>query len=282
MNETEGGGRAEQLLSHGFFPDGTELQERVLRTRADILIGDRCQIQYGLHGENIAICEFCRVKGPIRAEGDLRIDNFTEVEGDVIVEQDAYLGEGVKIRGRLTVLGDMDIGDNVQIEKGFEAKGWIVIRNPLPVIVYLFLYLMALLHLEREEELEKFFRALEEEGDRAPLILPPRTTLTPEGLELPSPFSAGSGCRLHGLIRADGVEIGEKTVHFGSIRSSNHVRIGAGTEVHGEVASPGRIEIGKGAHVMGNVTGAMLELHEDARVDGLIRAGEWVRIRREE
>ncbi len=97
--------------------------------------------------------------------GDVRIDNFCEIHGgDVYTTADAYLGEGgVKIKGRLIVNGgDLDIGgDNVQIEKGgFEAKGWISIRNPLPVLTYLVLYLVTLLGIEKEEEISEIMQKL--------------------------------------------------------------------------------------------------------------------------
>ncbi|MDH7593791.1 MAG: acyltransferase [Methanomicrobiales archaeon] len=276
-------GSREGLLSRCILPDLTQIQERMIVADADIIVGDRCRIGYGLHGENIAICDFCEIEGIVRAEGDLRIDNFSEVRGDVIVEGDAFLGEGVKIKGKLTVLGDMDIGDNVQIERGFEAKGWIVIRNPIPVIVYILLYLFTLLHMEREEEVERLLKELSgEEGQNIPLVLPPKTLLADDGIVTQQSFTAGSSCRLHGMIKAREIEIGEKTVHFGSLNSDGVVRIGPDVVVHGEIVSEGSVEIGAGAHIMGNIRAAVLELHEGARVDGLIMAREGLRIRRED
>jgi len=55
------------------------------------------------------------------------------------VGEDAYLGERVTVTGRLMVSGDLDIGDDVTIEEGFEANGWIVIRNPVPTLVFYFI-----------------------------------------------------------------------------------------------------------------------------------------------
>jgi predicted acyltransferase (DUF342 family) len=136
------------------LPDHTELQERTLKTDQDIVIGDRCQIDYGLSGKDVVICEFSKINGNINANGDVRIDNWCEIAGDVVADEDAYLGEGVRIKGKLVVHGDLDIGDNVQIERGFEAKGWISIRNPMPVIVYIMMYLVALLGIEKEDELD--------------------------------------------------------------------------------------------------------------------------------
>ena len=151
MDET-----APALLERCTIPDSTELQEHTLSTDRAILVGDRCRIDYGLAGAEVVVAEFCRVNGSVSAAGDVRIGSWTEVGGDVRTEEDAYLGEGVRIAGRLSVAGDLDIGDNVKIEQGFEARGWIQIRNPLPVIVYLMLYLMAMLRFEHEDEVERF------------------------------------------------------------------------------------------------------------------------------
>lgn len=272
------------LLSRGFFPDHTQLQERILVTPADVIVGDRCWIDFGLNGEDVAICEFSTVKGDITAHGDLRIDNFCEIIGDVTAEQDAYLGEGVKIRGKLTVLGDMDIGDNVQLNQGFEARGWISIRNPMPVILYIFLYLMALLHLEREEEVEKFLSQItaEEVDPSTPLLIPPRSVFNIGAISIPAPLSIGAHSRFHGTISAESIDVGEYTSIFGSLRAAGSIKIGGNTEVHGEVVSGERVSIDHGALVLGNVFAPTLEMEEDARVEGLIRAPEGLRIRRKE
>lgn len=271
-----------ELFSRGFFPDHTQLQERILVTPADMIVGDRCRIDFGLSGEDIAICEFCLVTGDITAHGDLRIDNFCEIIGDVTAEQNAFLGEGVKIRGKLTVLGDMDIGDNVQLDQGFEARGWISIRNPMPVILYILLYLMALLHLEREEEVEKFLTHLTDEGANpaAPLLIPPRSVFTIEGISIPAPLTIGAHSRFHGTISAESIEVGGYTTIFGSLRSAGAIQIGGNTEVHGEVVSGERVVMDHGTSVLGNVFAPTLDMDEDVRVEGLIRAPEGLRIRR--
>ena len=144
-----------ELFKTCVLPNKTELQERNLKTKSDILVGDHCNIGYGLYGNDIAICELSTMHGDVVAEGDLRIDNFCEVHGTVICNGDAYLGEGVKIHGKLTVGGNLDIGDNVTIDKEFKALGDIAIRNPMPVVLYLLLYVMTMLHLEGEESTKK-------------------------------------------------------------------------------------------------------------------------------
>lgn len=268
------------LLSRGFFPDHTELQEHTLVTVGDIVVGDRCQIEYGLTGESVAVCEFSRVNGSLTAHGELRVDNFCQIQGDVTAEENAFLGEGVHIRGKLTVHGDMDIGDNVQIDRGFEAKGWIVIRNPMPVIVYLLLYLMALLKFEREDELQKFLNQIsgEDAEPETPLIIPPRSQLTMEGLTFQTPLTVGAHNRLYGTVRAESIEIGEHTTVFGSLRSPGTVKVSENAVIHGEIVSGETVHVARGATILGNVFAPTLELHEDARVEGLIKAPEGLRI----
>lgn len=270
-------------LDRCLIPDRTELQEHMLVTDRAILVGDRSRIDYGLSGAEIVIAEFCRINGTVTATGDIRIDHWTEVAGNVTTGEDAYLGEGVKIAGRLSVAGDLDIGDNVQIAQGFEARGWIQIRNPLPVFIYLMLYLMAVLRFEREDEVERFMAEVlgEEESVEQPLVLPTGAVLDMERLEVPGEMTIGSFCRLHGNVRAQSVEIGTATTLFGSVRASDRIAIGPGTVVHGTVACDGTIVVAAGARVLGDLDGRTIEIHERALVEGTMRAPGGLRIVRD-
>ncbi len=278
MDET-----APTLLDRCTIPDGTELQEHMLLTERAILIGDRSRIDYGLSGAEVVVAEFCRVNGTVTAAGDVRIGNWTEVAGDVRTDEDAYLGEGVRIAGRLSVAGDLDIGDNVKIEQGFEARGWIQIRNPLPVIVYLMLYLMAMLRFEHEDEIERFMSKVLGEDEapfEQPLVVPPGAVFDMERLEVPGEMTIGSDCRLHGNVRGRTVEVGRNSTLFGSIRAADRIVIGPGSVVHGTVACGGAIEVAEGARVLGDLDGRTIEVHEHALVDGTMRAPDGLRILR--
>ena len=267
------------------LPDHTELQERTLKTGQDIVIGDRCRIDYGLSGNDVVVCEFSKINGSIVAGGDVRIDNWCEVGGDVIVEEDAYLGEGVKIQGKLVVKGDLDIGDNVQIERGFEAKGWISIRNPMPVIIYIMMYLVAVLGIEKQEDLDAVLQKLfgdEEARTETPLMIPTGAVLNMQTFSVPEKMTVGSGCRLHGNIRAASIAIREETTVFGSLHAREGANIARGSVVHGDVQSDGDVVIEQGVHILGNVSCRGLTLHEDARVDGVIRAPGGLKIERRE
>ncbi|MEA5037356.1 hypothetical protein SDC9_23533 [bioreactor metagenome] len=269
------------LFKTCYLPDKTELQERNLKTKHDILVGDHCDIGYGLYGDDIVISELSVMHGDIVAEGDLRIDNFCEVHGTVLCNGDAYLGEGVKIHGKLSVGGNLDIGDNVVIDKEFKAYGDIAIRNPMPVVLYLLLYVMTMLHLEGEEAAKKHVESLISEANAAPLVLPPRTTMDLRYFSVPTPMDVGSNCRLHGNIRAQSVKIRKDTTLFGSVQASQRVKLGPRTAIHGDVAAQ-NIRVERGADVLGDVAGKTVWLHEDARVSGVIKATDGLTIGRTE
>ena len=265
------------------LPDHTELQERTLKTGQDIVIGEKCRIDYGLYGNDVVVCEFSKINGDIVAGGDARIDNWCEVNGDVVVEEDAYLGEGVKIQGKLVVKGDLDIGDNVQIERGFEAKGWISIRNPMPVIIYIVMYLVAVLGIEKEEELSSVLEKLfgdDETPDETPLMIPAGAVVNMQTFSVPERMSVGTGCRLHGNIRAGSIGIREETTIFGSLHARESASIGRGSVIHGDVQSSGDVVVEQEVHILGSVSCQCLTLHEDARVDGIIRAPGGLKIER--
>ena len=270
-------------ISHCFLPDHTELQEHTLKTASDLVIGDRCQIDYGLEGADIVICEFCKINGNIISSGDVRIDNWCEVFGDVIADEDAYIGEGVKIHGKLIVRGDLDIGDNVTIEKGFEAKGWIVIRNPIPVIMYLLLYLITVLNLDRDDKVDEVLQELFGDDDMMkgnPLRIPPGSTLNMQVFSVPHSVEIGSECRLHGNIRSETIQVHEATTIFGSLRALKSIAVGSSTTIHGDISTDGSIQVEKEAHILGNASAGNLTMHEDARIDGLIKAPNGLKIQR--
>ncbi|MDD4127048.1 MAG: polymer-forming cytoskeletal protein [Methanomicrobium sp.] len=264
------------------IPEYTELQEHTLKTKRSIIIGDKSRIDYGLCGDEILISEFCQIKGNISAENDIRIDNWSEITGDVTAGGDAYIGEGVKIKGRLNILGDLDLGDNVVIDSGFEAKGWISIRNPLPVITYIMLYLITLLGLEKEEDINSFFQKLfsdDEDEKELPLIIPPNSILNMEVFSVQSVMRIGHNCRLHGNIHADSAVVEKENLIFGSLTAEKDIKICEGTTIHGAVNSgSGNIEVESGVHILGDVRCHTLSLDEESVMDGTIRAPGGVKI----
>jgi predicted acyltransferase (DUF342 family) len=269
--------------NHCLLPDGTELQEHSLKTNRNIVIGEFCQIDYGLRGADVYVGESSKIREYIWANGDARIGNWCEIGDEVVARGDAYIGEGVRNSGKLSVGGALDIGEKVDIKGGFAAKGNVEVRNPMPVFLFIIVYLMTLLRIENEKELDRILDHLlseEEEAPQMPLMIPARSKLNMKLFAVPSTMKIGRKCRLHGNIRAGSIEVQQDTVIFGSLRAKNRISIVAGVTVHGNVESGSTVYVKKGAHVLGNVIARSIVLHEDAKIDGTITAPHGMRIER--
>jgi predicted acyltransferase (DUF342 family) len=269
--------------NHCLLPDNTELQEHSIKTDRDIVIGEFCQIDYGLRGADVYVGESSKIREYVWANGDARIGNWCEIGNDVIAKEDAYIGEGVRINGRLEVHGALDIGEKVEIKEGFTAKGNIEVRNPMPVFLYIIIYLMTLLHIKNEKELDNILEGLlTEEGDKTeiPLMIPARSKLNMKIFSVPSTMKIGRKCRLHGNIRAGSIDVQQDTVIFGSLRAKNRISVVDGVTVHGNVESGSTVYVKKGAHILGDVIARSIVLHEDAKIDGTITAPHGMRIER--
>ena len=274
---------AKNWHNHCLLPDGTELQEHSIKTDRDIVIGEFCQIDYGLRGADVYVGESSKIREYVWANGDARIGNWCEIGNDVIAKKNAYIGEGVRINGKLEVNGALDIGEKVEIREGFEAKGTIEVRNPMPVFMFIIIYLMTLLRIENEKELDRILDGLlSEEEDKAeiPLMIPARSKLNMKVFAVPSTMKIGRKCRLHGNIRAGSIDVQQDTVIFGSLRAKNRISVVDGVTVHGNVESGSTVYVKKGAHILGDVIARSIVLHEDAKIDGTITAPHGMRIER--
>jgi predicted acyltransferase (DUF342 family) len=245
------------------------------------VVGEFCQIDYGLRGADVYVGESSKIREYVWASGDVRIGNWCEVGNDVIAKQDAYIGEGVKIAGKLEVNGTLDIGEKVEIGEGFEAKGNVEIRNPMPVFLFIIIYLMTLLRIENEKELDRIIDDLfseDQEKLEIPLMIPARSKLNLKLFVVPSTMKIGKGCRLHGNIRAGSIYVQENTVIFGSLRAKYRITVVDGVTVHGNVESGSTVYVKKGAHILGDVIAKSIVLHEEAKIDGTIEAPHGMQI----
>jgi predicted acyltransferase (DUF342 family) len=259
------------------IPDGTHVEEHDLVTEGDVIVGGQSTVEFGVRGNNVMAGERVRFGGHIEAESDCRLDMWCDVEDNVLVGENAYLGERVHVGGELKVAGDLDIGDDVDIEDGFEANGWIVIRNPMPTIVFLFVYLSQLLRIGEEEAAEEMLdQLMDEEGrEHEPAVIPRGARVSDDAWRVSTPARIGSDCRLHGNIRAESLVVGRDTEVFGSLRAKDGVTVGAGTQVTGNVTTRnGTVRIGPDTEVRGDVSGEYVEVHQDADIEGAIRARE--------
>jgi predicted acyltransferase (DUF342 family) len=266
------------------IPPGTTVEEHDLVTAGDVVVGGRSRVEFGVRGRNVLAGEGAEFGGDIEAEADCRLDMWSDVEGNVLVGRDAYLGERVHVGGQLMVSGDLDIGDDVEVEEGFEANGWIVIRNPMPTIVFLFVYLSQLLRVGEEETAERLVERIteEEDPDEEPLLIPRGTEIDDQTWRVSAPATIGEDCRLHGNVRAESIEVCPDNNVFGSLRARRDITVGEGTRIHGDVSTrSGEVRIAPGAEVLGDVACEDLSLHDDAAVDGSIRARGEMSIRKE-
>jgi len=256
------------------IPDGTHIKEHDLVTDGDVLVGGQSDVELGVRGASVVAGERVTFGGDIEADGDCRLDMWCDVDGNVLVGQDAYLGERVHITGQLIVSGDLDIGDDVDIERGFEANGWIVIRNPMPTIVFLFVYLSQLLRIGEEEAAEDIMsELLDDDHEHDPVMIPRSSSVSDDAWRVSTPASVGADCRLHGNVRAESITVGVDTEIFGSLRAREDIAISAETTIHGDVTTRnGTVRIAANTTVRGDVSADDVVLHDAAVVEGAIRA----------
>jgi len=258
------------------IPDGIHVEEHDLVTEGDVIIGSQSTVEFGVRAGNVIAGERVVFGGHIEAEGDCRLDMWCEVTDNVLVGEDAYLGERVQIGGGLRVAGDLDIGDDVDIEEGFDANGRIIIRDPMPTIVFLFMYLTQLLRIGEEEAAEQLVASMvDEESGQKPVLIPKGSRVSDDAWQVSTPGRIGDDCRLHGNIRAKSLVVGRENEIFGSLRAREGITVGARTEVTGNVTTrEGTVRIGPNAVIRGDVSGEFVEVHHDATVEGGIRATE--------
>jgi len=262
-------------------PDGTVVEEHDLVTDGDVVVGGQSAVEFGVRGRTVIGGERTRFGGDIEADGDCRLDVWCDVAGNVLAGEDAYIGERVHIDGKLMVSGDLDIGDDVEVEEGFDANGWIVIRNPVPTVVFLFIYLSQLLRLGEEEAAEDLIERVRRDPEAEPLVIPRSARVSDDAWRVSTPADVGSDCRLHGNLRAERISVGRDTEIFGSLRARGDVTLARGVDVHGDVTTrSGVVRIERGAHVRGDVACEELALDDDADIDGAIRARGEVSITR--
>jgi predicted acyltransferase (DUF342 family) len=262
-------------------PDGTTAEEHDIVTEGNVIVGGGSSVEFGVRGRNVMAGERASFGGDIEAEGDCRRDMWCDVDGNLLVGTDAYLGERVHVDGRLVVGGDLDIGDDVQIEEGFEANGWIEIRNPMPTVVFLVMYLSHILRLGETDAAEELVSEVFEDAkdDGEPLVIPRNSDVSDDAWRVSAPARIGDGCRLHGNVRAESITVGEETNLFGSLRARGDVSIGDGTKIHGDVTTRnGDVTLGEDVRILGDVSGSDLRLDRDAEIEGAIRSSGEMRL----
>ncbi len=257
------------------IPDNTRIEEHTIVIDGGVLIGGYSGIEYGIIAELIAAGEHVGISGEVSSRSDVRIDRWSEIHGTVHADGDVHIGEFTKIHGKLVVAGDLDIGDHVSIDDGFEAMGWITIKNPIPVIIFLYMYLSEMLRLGRVEEAEKALEGLFsddcDEIEIQMMVMPVKSEITLSMIVTDGPMIIGDNCRLQGNVRANSLSMGDGTTMFGGIKAGS-VTIGENNIVHGSVDSKGDVHIGEGSHILGDVRARAIKIHHSVVVGGTMDA----------
>jgi len=262
------------------IPDGTKFEEKTIVTKGDVVVGDRCLLNFGIKTDGrIFIGEHVIIDGGLDATNDIRVDIFSNVGGDVSSGGNVYFGEKCKIQGKLSLKGDLDVGDSVDIEKGFEAKGWINIRSPIPVVIYIFIYLMQLLKMGHSEEINRILEEIEEnEGDTIPisetfLFIPTNSIISVQKSKVDCNVQVGKKSRILGNFDVKGnMFIGENSEVHGTLKATGNVFCNKKTKIQGNIDSNGEVRIEEQTKVAGDIHAEKIYLSKDGTVNGMLFA----------
>ncbi|RLF64578.1 MAG: hypothetical protein DRN33_01820 [Thermoplasmata archaeon] len=261
------------------IPDNTKFDDKTIKVEGDVVVGNACNVDFNIESERVFAGERAKINGSIKTVGDVRIDLFSVINGDIFCGGNAYIADGTEINGKLSLKGDLDVGDNVEIRDGFEAKGWINIRSPIPMVIYVLLYLLELLKRGHSEEVERILQELESNQD----II----SISEKYFFLPNGSSIGNECTINGRLH-----IGKNCVVNGNHRVKGHIMVEEGSTIYGSLKASGNIILGKNVKVEGNVEGEMIkidmcdiagdvsgkkvEIFKNANVMGVVKAAEGI------
>lgn len=272
------------------MPDSTIFEEKTISSNADIIVSDRAIVEYGLiTNKRVFVGEKVRITGDLAAEDDIRIDMWSEIEGDIAGSKDISLGEKVRVLGKVSVGRDFDVGGDVTLEKGFEAKGWINIRNPLPLIIYVFMYVLELLKQGKSKEVEAILNELdtstvEEEFLVSDIFLfvPEGSVIAPQDVRVKGNCWVGDNCKIVGnhFVAGD-IKIGKNTTVYGAVRCGGDVKLGCNSVIQGDVECDGTLMLEDNGQILGDVVSSKVNLARNTIINGVIRAEDGVRFRTE-
>jgi predicted acyltransferase (DUF342 family) len=266
------------------LPKETKFEGNLILTNGDVIISDRSLIRFGIKTDGrIFIGEHVIIDGDIDSAKDIRIDTFSHIGGNVKSGGNVFLGEKVIIDGKLSLLGDLDVADSVSVNEGFEAKGWINIRSPIPMIIYIFIYLVQLLKMGHSEEIEKLLNEIEENnGETIPisnifLFIPTESIIGIQKSEIESNLKIGKKSILIGNFNVKGnIIIEDDSLIYGSIKNTNNLYCGKNVEIRGNINSNGDVRIDERSSISGDIKADKLFLSKNASINGTIKANQGI------
>jgi predicted acyltransferase (DUF342 family) len=264
------------------IPDNVKYEEHNIVTTGDVVIGDRAEFGLGVITDGrIFVGEKAKIAGSLTTVEDVRIDMWSEVNGDLKSDKSVYLADKVKVKGKLSVGKDLDISDSSEVEK-FEAKGWINVRSPISLFIYMYLYLLELMRQGKSQEVQTILNELDEEEEE--IVISEIFTFIPNDAEVSLQQTSvkghcrvGDNCRILGNYSVTGfMKIGNKTRFHGSIEAGKDVDIGSETEIVGSIVSKGKVTIEGKTHVHGDIKAKTVEMIKSSIVEGKIQAVDGV------
>lgn len=271
------------------LPPGSVFEERTLVSPGDLILGNHVKCGFGLRTEGrIFLGQGAEVQGDVTCAGDLRADTSTHLEGVVKIGASGYLGERCFVKGDLEVAGDLDVGDDVRVGGRLQTKGWVNKRDPVPLVLYLFIYLLELMRLGHSVEVEKILKEMEDGGDADVLVadvflfVPDGSTIGLTASDIHGHLEAGKDVRILGNLTVRGrAKLGPGVRVFGALRCDEGVEMQAGAEVQGDLVSGGEVLVGEGCTILGDLHGRSVVMFPSATVDGKVVAAEGVSFRTE-
>ncbi len=278
----------EKKINFAFnVPDRTVFENGIIHIPGTGIIGNHASVIPGIRAVSLIIGEGVSVSGIVETEEDLHADIWCRFRNDVTVRRNASLGEFTSVSGKIIVLGDLDIGKEVKLDGGFETHGWVVVRNPLPIMMYLFIYIRALMGIGKtSEEIDKALDDLFEddgnddeqieidlmdlEGSDEMFLLPIGSRISENAVSVPDEAVIGKNCIICSDLYASKIIVDEETEIDGYVRSGGDICLKENVTVLGDIRAAGRLLIGKGCRVTGDVTAKKVYLHESASVEGNI------------
>ena len=262
------------------IPDNTRFEETTILTNGDVVVGDRALLRFGIETNGrIFIGEHVIIDGGLKADNDIRVDNFSKIGGDVYSGGNVYFGERCRVDGRLSLKGDLDVGDSVEIKKGFEANGWINIRSPIPITIYIFIYLIQLLKMGHSEEIDRILAEIEEnDGETIPisetfLYIPNNSIIGVQKSKIDSNLRIGRKTRLLGNFEVKGnIFVDDNSEINGTLRASDKIFCGKNIVVRGNIDSKTVVNVEEKTIVEGDISGERVNLAANAVVKGKLYA----------
>jgi len=266
------------------IPDNTKFEEQTIVTKGDVVIGDRCLIQFGIKTDGrIFVGEHVIIDGCLDATDDIRVDIFSSVGGDIKSDGNVYFGEKCKVKGKLSLGGDLDVGDSVEIEEGFEAKGWINIRSPIPIVIYVFIYLTQLLKMGHSAEINRILEEIEEnDGGTIPisetfLYIPNNSIIGVQKSKVDYNLRIGKKSRILGNFDVKGdVFIEENTMIHGTLKSTGDIFCCKNSNIQGNINSNGNVTIEEKTCIAGEISAEKIFLSKDASVSSMLFAKDGI------